>query len=105
MDSICEYNQKIKRIIITEQEIRDAVKKAGKQINEWYTGRPILLLSILKGAFVFMADICREVNVPCEIAFMCAKSYYNGTVSTGNVKVTLDIDHKRYYITPSFRRQ
>lgn len=92
MDSIQEYNQKIKRIIITEQEIRDAIKKTGQQINEWYTGKPILLLSILKGAFVFMADICREVNVPCEIAFMCAKSYYNGTASTGNVKVTLDID-------------
>jgi hypoxanthine phosphoribosyltransferase len=86
------YNAKIKRVIITKEAIAEAIQKAGKEIDKIYDGRPILLVSILKGAFVFMADICRAVSVPCEIGFMCAKSYYNGTVSTGNVTITLDLD-------------
>lgn len=47
-----------------------------------------------------MADLCREVTVPCEIAFMCAKSYYNGTVSSGKVEITMDIDKdiSRYHV-------
>ena len=87
-----EYKNKIKRVIITEEEIAKAIKLAGKQISDIYDGNPILLVSILKGAFVFMADLCRAIDVPCEIGFMCAKSYYEGTVSTGVVKITLDLD-------------
>ena len=80
------------RVMITEEEIQEAIKEAGKKIDKLYDGRPILLVSILKGAFVFMADLCRAVSVPCEIGFMCAKSYYEGTVSTGIVKITMDLD-------------
>ena len=87
-----EFNKKIKRVIVTEEEIREAIAKVGKQISDSYDGRPILLVSILKGAFVFMADLCRAITVPCEICFMAAKSYYSGTVSTGAVKVTMDLD-------------
>lgn len=86
------YKQKIKRVIITEEEIAEAIEKAGKEIDKIYDGRPILLVSILKGAFVFMADLCRAVSVPCEIGFMCAKSYYSGTVSSGVVKITMDLE-------------
>ena len=86
------YEKKIKRVLISEEEIRAAVKQAGKAISDSYDGRPILLVSILKGAFVFMADLCREISVPCEIGFMCAKSYYSGTESTGVVKITMDLD-------------
>ena len=78
--------------MITEEEIKTAIKKAGKEISDSYDGRPILLVSVLKGAFVFMADLCREITVPCEIGFMCAKSYYSGTVSSGAVKITMDLD-------------
>ncbi|MBE6618435.1 MAG: hypoxanthine phosphoribosyltransferase [Ruminococcaceae bacterium] len=92
INSIESYNAKIKNVIITEQEIKDAVKKAGKEIDAIYDGTPILLVSILKGSFVFMADICRAVSVPCEIGFMCAKSYYEGTVSSGVVRITMDLD-------------
>ena len=90
--SIEEYQSKIKRVLITEEEIAAAVQKAGKEIDKIYDGRPILLVSILKGAFVFMADLCRAVSVPCEIGFMCAKSYYAGTDSTGIVNITMDLD-------------
>ena len=89
---IKEYNSRIKRVIITEEEIKEAIKRAGAAIDAIYDGRPILLISILKGAFVFMADVCRAVTVPCEVGFMCAKSYYEGTLSRGVVKITMDID-------------
>ena len=87
-----EYNKKISRILITEDEIKEAIAKAGKEISDSYDGRPILLVSILKGAFVFMADLCRAITVPCEIGFMAAKSYYAGTTSSGVVKITMDLE-------------
>ena len=90
--SIDSYNKKIKRVLISEDEIKREVKKAGAYIDSLYDGRPILLVSILKGSFIFMADLCRAVSVPNEIAFMCAKSYFNGTVSTGVVQITMDLD-------------
>lgn len=99
-ETIQNYNSRIKRIIITEEEIAAAIKEAGRKISEAYDGRPILLVSILKGAFVFMSDLCRAITVPCEIGFMCAKSYYNGTESTGVVKITMDLDQdiSKYHV-------
>lgn len=94
ISSVEDYQSKIKRILITKEEIDEAIKKAGRQIDAIYDGRPILLVSVLKGAFVFMADLCRAVTVPCEIGFMCAKSYYNGTSSSGVVQITMDLDHE-----------
>ena len=90
--SLKEFERKIKRIVITKDEIDEAIKKAGKQISDSYDGRPILLVSVLKGAFVFMSDLCRAVTAPCEIGFMCAKSYYNNTVSSGVVNITMDLE-------------
>lgn len=100
LQSIDELQNKIKRILISENEIKAAVKKAGEMINSWYDGTPILLVSILKGSFVFLADLCREINVPCEIGFMEAKSYYEGTQSSGIVKITMDLqqDISRYHV-------
>lgn len=100
MNSIEEYNNKIKQVLVTKEQIDEAIKKAGAYIDSIYDGRPILLVSILKGAFVFMADLCRAVTVPCEIGFMCAKSYYEGTVSTGVVKITMDLeqDVSQYHV-------
>ena len=86
------FEDKIKRVIITKEEIDEAIKKVGKEIDKLYDGRPILLVSVLKGAFVFLADLCRAISVPCEIGFMCAKSYYEGTDSSGVVKITMDLD-------------
>lgn len=95
-----EFNSKIKRIIITEDQIKSAIEKVGKEISDSYDGRPFLLVSILKGSFVFLADLCRAITVPCEIGFMCAKSYYAGTVSTGVVKITMDLeqDISKYHV-------
>ena len=98
--NIEEFNSRIKRVLITKEEIDEAIAKAGKQISDTYDGRPILLVSILKGAFVFMADLCRAITVPCEIGFMCAKSYYSGTTSSGVVQITMDLDQdiSKYHV-------
>ena len=95
-----DFEKRIKKVIISEEEIAEKIKAAGKEIDKLYDGRPILLVSVLKGAFVFMADLCRAVSVPCEIGFMCAKSYYQGTVSTGIVNITMDLDQdvKDYHV-------
>ncbi|MBQ9091210.1 MAG: hypoxanthine phosphoribosyltransferase [Anaerotignum sp.] len=100
MKTVEEFNSKINRILITEDEIKEAIARVGKEISDSYDGRPILLVSILKGAFVFMADLCRAITVPCEIGFMAAKSYYSGTVSTGAVKITMDLDQdiSKYHV-------
>lgn len=90
--SVEDFQSKIKRVIITEQQIKEAIEKVGKQISDSYDGRPFLLVSILKGSFVFLADLCRAITVPCEIGFMRAKSYFSGTVSSGNVEITMDLD-------------
>ncbi|MBE6692415.1 MAG: hypoxanthine phosphoribosyltransferase [Ruminococcaceae bacterium] len=90
-DSIDAYKGKIKKILITEEEIQSAVKKTAEIIDSLYDGTPILLVSILKGAFIYMADVCKNVTVPCEVAFMTAQSYFNDTVSSGKVEITMDI--------------
>ena len=94
------FQRRIKRVLFTQEEIQEAIRKAGKDISDSYDGNPILLVSILKGAYVFLADLSRAITVPCEIGFMCAKSYYSGTVSTGAVKITMDLDQdvSKYHV-------
>ena len=95
-----EYTSHIEKVLISEDEIKQAVAKAGKMIDDICDGRPVLLVSILKGAFIFLADLCRAVSVPCEIGFMAASSYYSGTESTGKVDITLDLsqDISKYHV-------
>lgn len=91
-DAVEEYNKHIKRVLISEAEIQEAIKLAAKRIDDSFDGKPILLVSILKGSFVFLADIVKNVTVPCEVGFMVAKSYYQSTESSGVVKITMDLD-------------
>ncbi len=99
MDVITKENH-IGKIIVSEEEIKSKIAEAGSAISEKYRGKPLLLVSILKGAFIFLADLCRAIDVPCEIGFMCAKSYYNGIDSSGIVNITMDLeqDLSRYHI-------
>ena len=95
MKEICsteEFNSRIRRVLVTKEEIDAAIQKAGAEIDKLYDGRPILLVSILKGSFVFLADLCRATTVPVEIGFMCAKSYYASTESSGEVSIVMDLD-------------
>lgn len=85
------YVKGIKRIIINEDEIRMKISEAGKYIDSLYDGKPILLVGILKGCFMFLADLARAVSVPCEVAFMAAQSYYGGADSSGSVDINMDL--------------
>ncbi|MBO6141651.1 MAG: hypoxanthine phosphoribosyltransferase [Ruminococcus sp.] len=88
---VLEFQGRIKRTLITEEEIKGKLKEYGELLSREYEGKPLLLVSILKGAFIFLGDLSRNITIPHEIAFMAAKSYFEGTSSSGDVKITLDI--------------
>lgn len=90
---------KIKKILITEDQIKEKIAEVGKKITEEYQNKPLLLVGILSGSFIFMADLCRAIKTPCEMAFMAAKSY-QGTKSTEKINITLDInrDLSQYHV-------
>ena len=81
----------VKSVLISEEEIKEAIKKVGKEISEKYKGKKLLVVGILKGSFVFVADLVREITIPCEVDFMAASSYGSSTVSSGEVNITRDI--------------
>ena len=82
----------IKKVVLSEAEIKQRVNEVGKLISEKYEGKPLMLVSILKGSFIFLADFCRSLTIPCEIGFMRVSSYYEGTSSSGEVNIIMDID-------------
>ncbi|HHI87519.1 MAG TPA: hypoxanthine phosphoribosyltransferase [Candidatus Cloacimonetes bacterium] len=80
----------IEKILYSEQDIKEKVKEIGGQISRDYKDKNPLLISILKGGVVFLADIMRAVSIPVEIEFMGVASYGNSTKSTGVVQITKD---------------
>ena len=76
---------------ITEAEIKNRVKEVAAQISKDFEGKDPLLLGVLNGAFIFAADLVRELTIPCEISFVKLASY-QGTISTGKVKEVLGIN-------------
>jgi len=75
-----------------ETQIRDTVRRLAAEISAAYHGECPVLVGVLKGAFVFLADLVRELTVPFEIDFIRARSYGNGTVSSGRVQILKDIE-------------
>lgn len=82
----------IEKILLTEEQISAKVKEIGTQISKDYEGKKLILISVLKGAVVFMADLMRAITIPCTIDFMAVSSYGGGTSSSGTVKILKDID-------------
>lgn len=82
----------IQRVLLNEQEIQDIVSRVGKQVTEDYRGKNLVLVSVLKGSVVFMADLMRAIDLPLSIDFMVVSSYGNGTESSGQVKIIKDLD-------------
>ena len=83
----------IKEVYYSEEQLHQIVEKLGRQISNDYKGKNLMLVSILKGSVVFMADLMREITVPCSIDFMCVSSYGSGTENkTGVVKIVKDLD-------------
>ena len=77
----------IERILISEKDIKKAVKKVGKQISKDYDGKNLMLVAVLKGSVIFMADLMRAITVPLNIDFMSVSSYGGGTKTTGVVEI------------------
>ena len=82
----------IKNVLITEEELKKTVKELGAKITEDYKDKNLFLITVLKGAVVFLGDLMRAIECPCVIEFLVTSSYGSGTVSTGNVKIVKDID-------------
>lgn len=82
----------IKTTLISKEEIDGIVKDLGKKLTEDYAGKNVLLVTVLKGAVVFLADIMREIDLKCEIDFMVVSSYGSGTKTSGNVKIIKDVN-------------
>lgn len=81
----------IKEVLISEEELKEICQNLGKQISKDYEGKNLLLVSVLKGAVVFLADLLREITCDCEIDFMAVSSY-SGSKTTGIVKFKKDLD-------------
>ncbi|MBC8584922.1 hypoxanthine phosphoribosyltransferase [Youxingia wuxianensis] len=82
----------ILKVLISEQEIAQKVAQLGAQISKDYAGKKLLVLGVLKGSFVFMADLMRQITIPCQIDFMAVSSYSSGVKTSGVVKIIKDID-------------
>lgn len=82
----------IEKVYYSEEKLHEIVERLGKQISEDYKDKNLLLVSVLKGSVVFMADLMRAITIPCAIDFMCVSSYKSGTESSGVVKIVKDLD-------------
>lgn len=93
-----KMNDSIEKVLYSEEDIKRIVTDLGKRISEDYKDKNLLLVSVLKGSVVFMADLMRSIDIPVEIDFMVVSSYGKGTKTSGNVKIVKDlgIDIKGY---------
>jgi hypoxanthine phosphoribosyltransferase len=80
------------RVFLSEQQIQQRIREMGEQISLDYPDGPLYLVAILKGAFMFLADLTRAITTPTRIEFMGISSYGRGKTSSGQVRVTKDLD-------------
>lgn len=81
-----------KKTLISKEEINKKVEELGRKITSDYKGKEILVISLLKGSFIFTADLVRAINVPTQIEFMRTASYGHGEESSGKVNIIIDVD-------------
>ena len=77
--------------MFTEQELKDRVAELAAQIDRDYAGKEPMLISVLRGSFIFIADLARAIHLPCTVDLMAFSSYGSGTTSSGQVKITKDL--------------
>lgn len=80
------------RVVVTEDELQQRVRELGKELTSDYDGRPVLLVGVLKGAFMFMSDLARAIDLPVEFDFMSVASYGSATRTSGVVRILMDLD-------------
>jgi hypoxanthine phosphoribosyltransferase len=85
-------DQVIGEILVQPDDLKQKVKDLGRRISEDYEGRDLLLVCVLKGAVFFLADLMRNIEVPCEVDFMAVSSYGSATDSSGVVRILKDLD-------------
>lgn len=81
----------ILKVLFTKEQLDRRVSEIAEQINRDYADKEILLVSVLRGSFIFMADLARKITRPCQIDFMSVSSYGGGTTSSGQVQITRDL--------------
>lgn len=87
------YEPDIEKVLLSADQIHAKLAEMGEQITQDYAGRSILLVGVLKGAFVVMADLSRRIRLPIEFDFMAVSSYGAATRSSGVVRILKDLDH------------
>ncbi len=87
-----ELEQAVSEILVDEPTLQARITELGEEISSDYGGKDLLLVGVLKGAVFFMADLMRELTVPCEIDFMAISSYGAATDSSGVVRILKDLD-------------
>src|SRR3954451_24945195 len=80
------------RVVVGEDELRDRIAALGKEITADYHGRAPLLVGVLKGAFMFMSDLARAIDLPVEFDFMAVASYGSATKTSGVVRIVKDLE-------------
>jgi hypoxanthine phosphoribosyltransferase len=88
------YEQDIEEVLISAEDIQRKVEEFGEELTRDYQGKDLLLVGVLKGAFVFMADISRAIRLPLEFDFMAVSSYGAATQTSGVVRILKDLDHE-----------
>ncbi len=87
-----DADPRLGQVVVSEVELRQRITELGKQIADDYDGRVPLLVGVLKGAFMFMADLAREIDLPVEFDFMAVSSYGSATKTSGIVRIVKDLD-------------
>ena len=87
------YEPDIQKVLISSEEIQTKLAEMGERITSDYAGRSLLLVGVLKGAFVVMADLARYIRLPLEFDFMAVSSYGAATKTSGVVRILKDLDH------------
>jgi hypoxanthine phosphoribosyltransferase len=85
-------NPELGRVLVAEADLQARVTELGREISADYAGRPPLLVGVLKGAFVFMSDLARSIDLPVEFDFMAVSSYGSATRTSGVVRILKDLD-------------
>lgn len=84
-------NKDVERILVTEEELNIIARRLGAQITKDYEGKHLLVVAVLKGSIYFFTDLTRYIELPCQLDFIQASSYGEGTVSSGVIKIVKDI--------------
>jgi hypoxanthine phosphoribosyltransferase len=92
VSSVNELTAAVEEVLIDEETLQGRITELGAAITEDYRGRDLLLIGVLKGAVFFMADLMRQIDVPCEVDFMAISSYGAGVDSSGVVRILKDLD-------------